>query len=75
MYPQNNKRKETLKKCKRKTTQLKMSKIFKKTSHLKKKRYTHGLKLAWANSLQDPISKIPNTKKVWWNGLSDRVPA
>jgi hypothetical protein len=25
----------------------------------------HGLKPPWANSLRDPISKIPNTKKVW----------
>jgi hypothetical protein len=27
----------------------------------------HLLKPAWANSLQDPISKIPNTKKGWWS--------
>jgi hypothetical protein len=24
-----------------------------------------GLKPAWANSLQNPISKLPNTKKGW----------
>jgi hypothetical protein len=23
----------------------------------------------WANSLQDPISNIPNTKKGWWSDL------
>jgi hypothetical protein len=28
----------------------------------------HGLKPAWANSLQDPISKKPITKKGWWSG-------
>jgi hypothetical protein len=28
----------------------------------------HGSKPAWANSWQDPISKIPITKKGWWSG-------
>jgi hypothetical protein len=27
-----------------------------------------GLKLARANSLRDPILKIPNRKKGWWKG-------
>jgi hypothetical protein len=27
------------------------------------------------NSLRDLISKIPRTKKDWWNDSSDRVPA
>jgi hypothetical protein len=26
----------------------------------------HGSKTAWANSLQDPISQTPITKKGWW---------
>jgi hypothetical protein len=34
-----------------------------------------NLKPAWANSSQDPISKIPNTKKGWQGGSSGRVPA
>jgi hypothetical protein len=34
-----------------------------------------GLKPAWENSLRDPISKIPNTKKGWWSGSSRRAPA
>jgi hypothetical protein len=28
----------------------------------------HGSRPAQANSLQDPISKIPNTKMGWWSG-------
>jgi hypothetical protein len=28
------------------------------------------LKLAWANSSQDPVSKKPIIKKGWWSGLS-----
>jgi hypothetical protein len=32
-------------------------------------------KPAWANSLKDPISEIPNTKKGWQSGSSGRVPA
>jgi hypothetical protein len=31
----------------------------------------HGLKQAWANSLRDPLSKIPNTKKA--GGVARRV--
>jgi hypothetical protein len=27
-----------------------------------------GSKLAWANSLWDPMSKKPITKKGWWSG-------
>jgi hypothetical protein len=30
------------------------------------------LKPAHGNSFQDPSSKIPNTKKGWWSGSSDR---
>jgi hypothetical protein len=33
-----------------------------------------SLKSAWANSSQDPISKIPNTKQDWQSGSSGRVP-
>jgi hypothetical protein len=33
----------------------------------------HGSKPAWTNSSGDPISKIPNTKKGWWNGSSGRA--
>jgi hypothetical protein len=29
----------------------------------------------WANSLQDPILKIPNPEKDWRRGSSVRVPA
>jgi hypothetical protein len=32
----------------------------------------HGLKPAWANSLQDPVSKILITKMGWWSGLRCR---
>jgi hypothetical protein len=35
----------------------------------------HSLKSAQANTSQDPISKIPNTKKGWWNDSSGRVSA
>jgi hypothetical protein len=28
----------------------------------------HGSMPGWANSLQDPISKNPITKKGWWSG-------
>jgi hypothetical protein len=28
-----------------------------------------------ANSLRDPISKIPNIKQGWWSDSSGRVPA
>jgi hypothetical protein len=34
-----------------------------------------GLKPAWANSLRNPILKIPNTKQGWWSGSSGKVPA
>jgi hypothetical protein len=34
-----------------------------------------GLRPAQANSSQVPISKIPNKKKGWWSGSSDRAPA
>jgi hypothetical protein len=34
----------------------------------------HGLKLAWANSSQDPILKISNTKQGWQSGSNDRGP-
>jgi hypothetical protein len=34
-----------------------------------------GLRSAWANSSQEPISKILNTKKSWWGGSSGGVPA
>jgi hypothetical protein len=27
-----------------------------------------GSKPAWTNSSKDPVSKIPITKKGWWNG-------
>jgi hypothetical protein len=29
----------------------------------------------WASSSQDPISKIPSTKKDWWSGSNGKVPA
>jgi hypothetical protein len=32
------------------------------------------LKPAQANNLQDPISKILNTKQGWWGGSSGRGP-
>jgi hypothetical protein len=35
----------------------------------------HGLKPAQENSSQDPILKIPNTKKGWQSGSSGGVPA
>jgi hypothetical protein len=35
----------------------------------------HGLKPAGTNSLQDPISKKPITKKGWQSGSSARVTA
>jgi hypothetical protein len=31
-----------------------------------------GLRPAWANSLQDPLSKIHNTEKGWQNGSRDK---
>jgi hypothetical protein len=34
----------------------------------------HCLKPAWADSSQDPILKIPNTKQDWQSGSSGRVP-
>jgi hypothetical protein len=34
-----------------------------------------SLRSVQANNLQDPISKIPNTKKGWWSGSSGKVPA
>jgi hypothetical protein len=34
-----------------------------------------GSKPAWTSSSQDPISKIPNTKKGWRSGSSGRAPA
>jgi hypothetical protein len=34
----------------------------------------HISKLDWVNSLQDPISKIPRTKKGWWSDASGRAP-
>jgi hypothetical protein len=35
----------------------------------------HSSKPAQANSSKDPISKIPNTKKGWWSGLSGKYSA
>jgi hypothetical protein len=35
----------------------------------------HSSKPAQTNCSQDPISKIPNTKKGWQSGSSGRVPA
>jgi hypothetical protein len=34
----------------------------------------HGLSPAWANSLREPIMKIPNTKKSWQSGASGKAP-
>jgi hypothetical protein len=31
-------------------------------------------KQAQANSSQDPVWKIPNTKKDWWSGSSGKMP-
>jgi hypothetical protein len=33
----------------------------------------HSSKSAWANSSQDPISKIPNTKQGWWSVSNGRA--
>jgi hypothetical protein len=34
----------------------------------------HGSKPIQTNSSQDPLSKIPSTKKGWWSGSSGRAP-
>jgi hypothetical protein len=38
-------------------------------------REDRGSESAWENSLSDPTSKIPYTKKDWWSDSCGRAPA